>query len=417
MVKRVLIIGAGMAGLAAAAELIEGGVKPLVLEARGRCGGRIHTLRQADAAPIELGAEFVHGKPLEVDRFARKYHLAQRQVSDAHWKIDQGKFQTIGDFWEELSQVFDKIPKKGRDKSYCDFLREIKPLAPQEALATDFVEGFHAADPHRISVKSIATSEGASQEIEGTKQFRLVAGYAELVRAIEAYAVAHGAQILFHHAVSRIEWKPKSVLVSARTGDQVRRFEAGMAVITLPLGVLQSEAVIFDPPLIQKVQALRALAVGNVVKINLQLRPGLWPEEKEGFLHLASKHFPTWWKHRDVVTAWAGGPKADDLADRAPAEVINTTLESLAGMFGLEPDQVRHFVASAQFHDWRKDPFSRGAYTYIPPGARDAQKALGRSIKRTLFFAGEATAPEGFQGTVHGAIASGLRAAREVLRD
>src|SRR5206468_2288190 len=132
-------------------------------------------------------------------------------------------------------------------------------------------------------------------------------------------------------------------------------------------------------------------------------------------IHLASKHFPTWWKHGDVITAWAGGPKADDLAKCSSMELINVALESIAAMFRVELEGVRHFVASAQYHDWRHDPFSLGAYTYVPVGALGAQNRLARPIQRTLFFAGEATARQGFQGTVHGAIESGLRAAHQVL--
>jgi monoamine oxidase len=91
-------------------------------------------------------------------------------------------------------------------------------------------------------------------------------------------------------------------------------------------------------------------------------------------------------------------------------------MASLAQMFGLKPEHVRHHVVSAQYHDWRRDPFARGAYTYAPVGAAKAGQALARPIRNTLYFAGEVTARAGMQGTVHGAIESGLRAAEEILR-
>src|SRR4029450_554703 len=96
-------------------------------------------------------------------------------------------------------------------------------------------------------------------------------------------------------------------------------------------------------------------------------------------------------------------------------EILDMAIKSLGPMFGVSAEEARRFVASAQFHDWRKDPFARGAYTYVPVGALEAQKAIARPVKRTLFFAGEATAKEGFQGTVHGAIESGIRATPEVF--
>jgi monoamine oxidase len=413
----VLIIGAGAAGLAAACELAKAGVPPLVIEARPRCGGRIHTLRPPDGAPIELGAEFVHGKPPELEWLAREHHLAKRPVPDEHWRIARGQFEPFGDFWGELAQVFDKIPAKGRDKSFSAFLKDICTVPPPtKTLATDFVEGFHAADPERIGTRAIAEAEAASEEIDGTRQFRFVAGYSELIHAMHARSLTHGARFLFGHSVSRIEWKPERVLVRARSGDELVSLEGGKVLLTLPLGVLQSDAVQFDPPLLQKEEPLRMLAVGSVVKVNLQLRPGLWSDDRDGFVHLATEHFPTWWKNRDVITAWAGGPTADKLAERSSMEVLELVIHSLAEIFGLKPERARHYVASAQYHNWRKDPFARGAYTYAPVGAAKAGEVLARPIKNTLFFAGEVTARSGMQGTVHGAIESGMRAAQEILK-
>jgi monoamine oxidase len=72
-------------------------------------------------------------------------------------------------------------------------------------------------------------------------------------------------------------------------------------------------------------------------------------------------------------------------------------------------------LGAAYFHDWQNDPFSRGAYSYGAVGSDGAQEALGRPIESTLFFAGEATDTTGNNGTVHGAIASGRRAAKEIL--
>jgi monoamine oxidase len=458
----VVIIGAGAAGLAAACELAKAGVTPLVLEARPRAGGRIHTMRPMDSgewqnrsvphlhrvqpsatretaspqakgegklppppqpeaqrnAPIELGAEFIHGNPPELERFAREHHLAKRAVPDEHWRINGGKFDAVEDFWGKLGQVFEELPSRGRDKSYSDFLKAMRD-GPKEsrALATDFIEGFHAADPKRISALSIAKSEAVSEKINGTQQFRLVAGYGELVRIMEASASVRGARIVFGHVVSRIEWRPHRVLVSVKCGEDHYRLEAETLILTLPLGVLQSDAVQFEPALVQKEESIRDLAMGNVVKVNLQLRGGLWPEERDGFIHLATKDFPTWWKFRNVVTAWAGGPKADELAKRSSLEVIESAMESLAEMFGVDMESARKHLEAAQYHDWRKDPFARGAYSYVPVGATDAGRALARPVQNTLFFAGEATAQAGLQGTVHGAIESGIRAAHEVLKD
>jgi monoamine oxidase len=411
MGERVLIVGAGVAGLAATCELAAAGLQPLVLEGRARVGGRIHTLSTGDGAPVELGAEFLHGLAPEVERFICEHHLARRQVSDDHWKVRDGAFEQWPNFWDQLAEVFDKIPKRGGDKTYAAFVAKVRGVdEPTKILANDFVEGFHAGSAARISVQSIAEAEKASDQVEGTKQFRFVAGYGELVRAMHAKAVASGAHILLSHAVSRVEWQSGHVRVTARAGNELLHFDAHCAVITLPLGVLQAGSVVFDPRLPKHERAAASVAMGNVVKVNLILRPGLWPEEKEGFIHLATEHFPTWWRNGSVVTAWVGGPKAD--AHDSALAAINSAMDSLSQVFGRD---ARPFVESAQFHNWRIDPFAHGAYSYVPVGGLNARKVLAQPVERTLFFAGEATAQSGFQGTVHGAVESGLRAAREVL--
>jgi monoamine oxidase len=411
MGERVVVVGAGIAGLAAACELAKAGLQPLVLEARPRVGGRIHTLSTRNGAPIELGAEFLHGLAPEVERFIWEHHLAKRQISDDHWRVRNGSFEELPNFWEKLAKVFDKIPKRGRDGPYAEFVAKIRGVDEQTTtLVDDFVEGFHAADPQRISVQSIAESEEAAEEIDGTKQFRLVAGYSEMVRAMQAEAVVRGAGVLLSHAVSRVEWHRGNVRITARTHDELVAFNADCAVITLPVGVLQAGSVVFDPPLPKHKRAVASVAMGNVVKVNLTLKPGLWPEERQGFIHLATERFPTWWRNGQVVTAWVGGPKAD--AHRSSLETITTAIESLSAIFGRD---ARPFVESAQFHNWRNDPFAYGAYSYVPVGGLEARKVLTRPVQGTLFFAGEATASAGFQGTVHGALESGLRAARQVL--
>ena len=411
MGERVVIVGAGVAGLAAACELAGAGLQPLLLEGRARVGGRIHTLSTGDGAPLELGAEFLHGVAPEVERSICEHHLAKRQVNDDHWQVRNGDFKELPNFWDQLAEVFGKIPKRGPDKTYAEFVEKIHGVdEPTKILANDFVEGFHAASARHISVLSIVQAEEASEEVEGTKQFRFVAGYGEMVRAMHAKAVVRGARIHLNHAVSRVEWRRGKVRITARAKDDVVHFDADSAVITLPVGVLQSGSVVFDPRLPHYERAVASVAMGNVVKVNMILRPGLWPEEKEGFIHLATEKFPTWWRNGSVVTAWVGGPKAD--AHNSALTTLNAAMDSLSEIFGRD---ARPFVESAQFHNWRNDPFAYGAYSHVPVGGLNARKVLAQAVDRTLFFAGEATAQPGFQGTVHGAVESGQRAAREVL--
>jgi monoamine oxidase len=130
-------------------------------------------------------------------------------------------------------------------------------------------------------------------------------------------------------------------------------------------------------------------------------------------------HFPTWWTSNPlpfpILTGWAAGRYARNLAQLNHDQVINRALESLAVIFEIEIMRLRGLLQRGFTYDWDADPFSCGAYSYAAVGGNGAARDLAAPLANTLFFAGEATNSEGHNGTVHGAIATGKRAAREVL--
>src|SRR5690349_20944014 len=110
----VLILGAGAAGLTAARDLSDAGPRVLVLEARDRIGGRIHTHRDTSfPIPLELGAEFIHGRPLETFDIVRAANLAIVDGADDHWYFDnrRKRFKLLPDFWEKLGRVMSKLSR------------------------------------------------------------------------------------------------------------------------------------------------------------------------------------------------------------------------------------------------------------------------------------------------------------------
>jgi len=116
-----------------------------------------------------------------------------------------------------------------------------------------------------------------------------------------------------------------------------------------------------------------------------------------------------------ILTGWSGGPHALQLTAKSDEEIVDCAVSSLAKLLKTDAKQVRQSVAASYFHNWQTDPFSRGAYSYAKVGGVEAARELAQSVDGTLFFAGEATNFEGRQGTVDGAIASGQRAAKEIL--
>jgi monoamine oxidase len=218
--------------------------------------------------------------------------------------------------------------------------------------------------------------------------------------------------------VERVEWQPGQVVVHTIGG---RTFSAPRLIVTLPLPVLQRGLVTFEPALPDKARALHGLRMGAVIKLALRFDDAFWwPREHEclGFVLAPGQPFPVLWTSYPVLAplliAWSAGPSADALANLADEEILEQGLRTVRTVFK-ERSAAR--LKGWHLHNWQQDPLAGGAYSYVAPGGDGSQRALARQLSGTLFFAGEATESSGHHATVHGALASGERAAREVLRE
>ena len=182
-------------------------------------------------------------------------------------------------------------------------------------------------------------------------------------------------------------------------------------MITLPLGVLQSGAVRFIP---QVEKPLDKLASGPVIRVAMAFKEAFWEKDHPGvaFFHNPEAALPTFWTplpmHAPLLTAWAGGPKAEKLTGKGDNELLRSALACVRSVLGKKEDPIACLV-----QDWQADPYARGGYSYVRVGGAGARESLQKSREDTLFFAGEATDVEE-AGTVGGALASGIRAAREI---
>jgi monoamine oxidase len=231
-----------------------------------------------------------------------------------------------------------------------------------------------------------------------------------------------------------VRWRRGQVTVTLRAALDDRPLpsvSARRAIITLPLGVLQARRgaarVTFSPPLpAPKRAAVAALAAGDVVKVALWFQESWWhPLERRlgeslAFVHERRAPVPTWWRPLPfagpMLMGWAAGPAARRLYGKPPATVARLALASLARTTQTPPSRLRELLQSWHVVDWAADPFAAGAYSWVPVGALDAQALLAAPVDDTLLFAGEAANAEGKSGTVHGALATGLRAAEQILR-
>jgi monoamine oxidase len=414
--QSVLVIGAGLAGLAAAGRLARSGLHVTVLEARDRIGGRVHTLRDPRfPIPVELGAEFIHGKPEEIWNIVERENLLVGSLEGDNWCSEKHLLKKCNDFgpqWEKVAKQV-KRAKTYPDRSFIEFISTITVDIETRNSATDFVQGFNAAHADRISVQYLASAQESADQVSGDTPFRLFRGLDTIPYLIGRFD-SDQVEIHLNTFVHEIKW----ALGYVRAGQ----FEADSAIITLPLGVLQADAVRFIPELEEKQAAARELVMGPVVKVVLSFRSPFW--ENRGltnlsFLHARGERFPTWWTTRPIATpilvGWAGGPAAEQLALKGTDVILSAAIESLANALKLSTRSVEEQLAACVVADWQADPFSRGAYSYVPVGAITAPIVLAEPVANTLFFAGEATDSDGNSGTMHGAIATGYRAADELL--
>jgi monoamine oxidase len=434
----VLIIGAGVAGLAAAGMLSRAGIRVLVLEARNRLGGRVLTVHPPDLdVAIELGAEFIHGRPPQTFELIESGGLQTSMIKGEPFCSNE---VSIGrcDFWGRIEKVLDLMMKKASpQQSFDAFVRQLRdPEISEEdkRAACSYVRGFHAAHPEEISVQSLREGIEAEEKIDGDSQFRLPQGYDRLVSTLEQNIDRKHSAIALKTTVTNVGWRSGAVEVEARKADgsRVKAF-APQLLVTLPLGLLTAKrggdaVVTFDPPLLSKTAALSKLRVGHVIRVTIVFRSRFWAEIKaEGrtlskmtFLFSRDPVFPTWWTltplEAPVLTAWAPADAAERLSGLSDAEICEEAIQALARVLHVSVERCRAELVHAYTHNWQNDAYSRGAYSYVSVGGGDTQRELAAPVQNTLFFAGEATNFEGHHGTVYGAIVSGYRAAEEILK-
>jgi monoamine oxidase len=430
----VIVIGAGAAGLSAARALAGSGLSVTILEARDRIGGRIYTVRDpALALPVELGAEFVHGKPREIWDIVNTGALLACDVEGEDWRVEDGSLARVSDAFPALDALFDQMAR-APEQSFQQFLEgwECDPQAKTWVCA--FVEGFNAAKKELISTRSLVEDWRALEAIDGHRAFRILNGYDRLIEWVRAGLDQGNSVLCLSTVADSIHWSRGRVEVQAyaaahRPVHALKPFTARCAVITVPVGVLKAPsgsagAIRFSPEPQNLRQALGLLEMGQVFRISMRFRERFWeqPEERQdlSFLFSQDEWMPTWWTavpaRAPILTGWAAGPIAEKYIGRDQDFVAEKALCALAHLLKKGRAEIETLLESWRLHNWQEDPFARGAYSYVLAGGTDARRMLAAPVEDTLYFAGEAANVDGYSGTVHGAMATGKRAAELILR-
>lgn len=434
--RDVIIIGAGAAGLAAAERIARSRRSALVLEARERIGGRIWSHHEPGlAVPVELGAEFIHGRADATFALLEKSNTAAVDSAGRsrgeRWSLRDGKLEPSDDLFAEIRYAMRRMPRLRKDVSFdafleCHLRKEVSPEAC--SFARMLAQGYDAVDTKRASARAIVEEWTGGGSVE-VSQFRPMGGYGPLLSHLASQLHGTSVEMQLNTVVKAVRWTRGKVKVEGTFLGRPFEARAKRAIVTLPVGVLQLPAnapggVRFAPTLKAKRDALRHLALGPVIKMVLRFRTAFWETLDGGryrnvaFFHPRQEAFPTFWTALPVraplLVAWSGGPKAAALSGMSKAKVVEHALTSLTALFR-DRAKIERELEAAWVHDWQRDAYAHGAYSYVTVGGDTAREALARPLLGTLFFAGEAADTEGEAGMVAGALQSGVRAAREVL--
>ena len=402
-----------MAGLAAARVAAEAGLQVVVLEAQERIGGRICTLRDGDAV-IELGAEFVHGRPPELwDLIAEAGLETYERTGDFLSRGEDG-FKPMDD-WDDDDPLEALKEFRGPDCSFAEYLAGLRMDEETRRQEIGFVEGFNAADAREVSALALGRQQKAEDAIDGERSWRVRDGYGRLPDFLRERVEAASGSVVTGAAVATVRWHTSGAEITCRDG---RSWQAAKVIVTVPLGVLQAGALRFEPGVPAISEAAAQMQMGHVCRFTLVFNRRLWPEGMS-FLMTLERLPSVWWTARPEeshsLTGWVGGPRALKLLGLSREELERRAITEVAAALGVGEDEIRAALNGFHTHDWDADEWTRGAYSWVAVGGVEASAKMCEPVAETLYFAGEHTDTTGHWGTVHAALRSGLRAGRQVV--
>jgi len=420
MAETIIVIGAGATGLMASSELVKRKYSVVIVEARDRIGGRIHTLSNHFSRPVDAGAEFVHGdQPITKD-LAKKSNTTLQRLSGNHFRIANGTVNESDFFNAEWDAMLEELGKLESDMPMAEFLD--KHFNQHEhsdfyASVKGFVEGYDAADLDKVSALALK-EEWINTDDQ--QQFHLKGSYISLLQHLEKEIIAGGGQIMLSAPVRTILWAAGKVQVILMDNSII---EGDKVIITVPIGVLQHHDILFVPDIPRYQQAFGEIGFGGVVKFMVEFDTPFWEHQtnrplKDAAFIFSDAPVPTWWTQLPdtipLVTGWMGGPATKDL-DRNSDALHLRALSSLSHIFDCSLDEIRQHLRHIYIADWVQDPYAHGAYAYSTVNTQKARKLLMTPIDNTIYFAGEAMYEGAAMGTVEAALASGKNTANVIF--
>lgn len=416
-----IIIGAGAAGLQAAHHLKKAELNVVILEARDRIGGRIWSDTHMAPYPIELGAEYIHdASNPTLKALLTASNATQIPEDGAVYVYADGVLtreselqqRTSGDLLNALMHAADEhISGGGEDMSISDFLGEDGEFAAREQLSpgevgivNSMIASEYGVDTHRFGLRGLIECDFSGYDGTCT---HIAEGYASVLAPLT------DVDILFNTPVDYV-WQAEDYILCR---SEQTEFTAKHVICTVPLAILQNQLITFDPPLpAEKLQAIASIGSAHIVKIVLEFHEAWWPEDMAQII--TSTLGQVYWRpgygrqaERPLLTAFIGGKAAEQFEAKQTEVVVHQLIDELSHVHG---KPLKPLFNSAYIMDWSNNPWSRMGYSYLPLGIDPAMRTQLATPVGNVHFAGEATMSK-HAASVHGALESGLRAAKEVL--
>ncbi len=403
----IAVIGAGAAGIGAARRLVGAGTqRVLVLEARHRVGGRVHTIAPAGFA-LDRGAEWLHSadrNPLSPIAQDLGFSVHRRPPEWTSRLRRSGQTPEAEADWLATREAQGEARRQAASEPVDRSLASLLPPQGRWNQLLDATSTWgNGAELDRVSVKDYVRYDDSSTNLN----WRLREGYGRLFEKL-----AEGLPVALATPVSRVDHGGRAIRLDTAGGTVT----AARAIVTVPTSILAAEALRFDPPLPDKAAAAAGLPLGIDDKLFISLDgpvPGIGHDE---FLVGSTTRRETMSYQirpldRPAIYCFFGGRFAAAMEREGEAAMFAFAADELADMLGSD---IRRRIAPLAATGWLHDPWSRGSYSYAMPGHAGDRAALAAAVDDRLFFAGEATSPN-FFSTAHGAFMSGVAAANAAL--
>lgn len=411
--KKIIVIGAGLAGLSAAKNLQENGAKVTILEAGNYVGGRVRT-NMSLGAPFEYGAGWIHGPSHDnpTQQLAQQIGAHTIVTDDENIEIFAQDGSDLSDRdYERLEDIYTRLEAMlyaedaPESQSVYDALSSIEPELLEDPLSQWILSAYFEFSIG-ASIKDISARNGfASEEFDGDDVI-FTQGYDKIIAPL-----AKNLDIQLNTPVSEIFY--------SNSGVEVDGLKADYVVCAVPLAVLKAEIIAFDPPLPKALKtSIDEIGFGTVTKIAFKFEDAFWNTESQyfGMMTKPMGRWNHWINYRtfsdeNILLGLSFGtyaPIADQMSDVEMTEDALTVLRDIWGSDVPQPEAV------LTTH-WSQEPNFRGTYSYAQAGGSlDQFKQFEKPLKNRIFFAGEHTFAR-YLGTTHGALLSGARAAKLIL--